>query len=321
MSNLPNSLNQIQYVPPNFNELEVSLFGPGIGECIVVHIGNNEWLIVDSCIDSESKKPAPIAYLERLGVDPSKDVKLFVVSHWHSDHIRGASKIAEQCSAATICFSGAFLTDEFCTLVDMYSGLDRPVFVDKDNCATIEMGSIIKLIRNRCEDKKNLVVPYDLATANKRIYKTEMDGLPSEIWSLSPSSESIVHSLQEIANLIPAPDEKIFRKVIPRPTQNHNSVVLYLKYEDNNVLFGSDLEETKNPLTGWSFIVNSTNRPSEKSHIFKIPHHGSITGHSNDVWQKMVKNNSVGIVTTKIGGRGCIPKQSDIDRHSTQPGD
>lgn len=27
---------------PNVDEVEVSLFGPGYGECIVIHIGDNE---------------------------------------------------------------------------------------------------------------------------------------------------------------------------------------------------------------------------------------------------------------------------------------
>lgn len=311
---MPNSSNQIQCAPPNFNEVEVSLFGPGVGESLVAHIGNNDWIIVDSCVDSETKKPAPLAYLEKLGVDPSNAVKLFVISHWHSDHIRGASKIVEECNAATVCFSGALLTEEFFTLVDNFSGLDQPVLLDRDSCATEEMGSVIKIIKRRCKNKQVVPAPYILASADTRIYQTANNGLSSEVWALSPSSEALVQSLKEIANLIPSPDERSFRKVIPRPTRNHNAVVLYLKYNNYNILLGSDLEETKNPLTGWSFIVHSSNRPSEKSLIFKIPHYGSITGHSDDVWQRMVKKDSIGILTSKIGGKGSLPKQRDVNR-------
>ena len=312
---MPNFSNQIQYVPPNPKELEVSLFGPGIGECLVVHIGNNEWIIIDSCVDPETKKPVPLAYLEKLGIDPAKAVKLFLVSHWHSDHIRGASKIVEQCSAATVCLSGALLTKEFLTLVDMFSGFDRPVLLDRDNCATKEIGSVIKTIKFRIEAKQPPSVPYVFASADKRIFKTTNNGLSSEIWALSPSSESYLQSLKEIANLVPSQEERFLRKAIPRPTQNHNSVVLHLNFNDNyNILLGADLENTSNPLTGWSFIVNSLNRPSEKSMFFKIPHHGSINGHSDDVWKKMVEKNSIGILTSKIGGRGSLPKERDINR-------
>src|SRR5260370_41862626 len=40
-----------------------------IGECVVVHLGFGEWIVIDSCIDRSSREPIAIAYLNRLGVD------------------------------------------------------------------------------------------------------------------------------------------------------------------------------------------------------------------------------------------------------------
>ena len=45
-------MNQTPAERPTAQEIEVSTFGPGFGESIVVHAGNNEWVIVDLCIDS-----------------------------------------------------------------------------------------------------------------------------------------------------------------------------------------------------------------------------------------------------------------------------
>jgi hypothetical protein len=312
---LPNFSNKIQYAPPNKNQAEVSLFGPGVGECLVVHIGNNEWIIIDSCKQAGLKNPVPLEYLQSLGVNPSSDVKLFVITHWHGDHIRGASEIAKQCTSATICFSESLMQEEFFTLVDLFSGLTHPVLVDRNTCATKEMASVIKTIKQRCDNKDLKISPYVLASADKRIYQCKHGNLTSEIWALSPSSETLVESLREIANLIPPTEEKGLRRVIPKPTKNNNSIVLHLQIKnDLNILLGSDLEETKNPLTGWSFIVNSSNRPPDKSKIFKIPHHGSKNGHSEDVWQDMVDQNAIGILTSKLGGKGSPPKNSDINR-------
>lgn len=313
---MPSSSDQILYAPPKPDELEVSLLGPGIGECIVAHIGNNEWIIVDSCTDALTKEPVPLVYLEKLGINPSRSVKLFVISHWHSDHIRGASQIAEQCVAATIYFSEALLKEEFLTLVDTYSGLEQPVLVDRNTCATKEIASIIKTIKKRCERNNNTNTLYfAFASADKRIYQNSQNGILKEIWALSPSSESIIKSLTEIANLIKIPNQDLIRKVIPRPTKNHNAVVLVVTYNnDCKILLGSDLEETNNPLTGWSAIVNSPNRPIGKSDVFKIPHHGSETAHSNDVWTNMVEKDGIGVLTSKIGGRSNIPKPGDIKR-------
>ena len=310
-----NSSNQILSVPPSFDELEVSLFGPGVGECIVVHIGNNEWMIIDSCTDPKTKEPIPLSYLRALGVDPATAVKLIVITHWHSDHIRGASSIVEQSKNATVCLSGAFLKEEFLTLVDAFSGLERPVLVDRKTCATKEMASIIKTVKARCESNDTNAAPYVFANADARISRTRDSGVSNEIWTLSPSSEALTRSLEEIAKLIPCPKERPFRKAIPRPDQNHNSVVLFLNFNNEcNVLFGSDLEETDNSLMGWSFIVNSKNRPAGKSLFFKIPHHGSSNAHSDEVWKEMIENEAICFLTSKRGGKGSPPRESDIQR-------
>ena len=192
---MPNFSNQIQYTPPHPDELEVSLFGPGVGECIVVHIGNNEWIIVDSCIETSTKEPSPLFYLNKLGVNPSESVKLFVITHWHSDHIRGSSKIADECPNATICFSEALLRKEFLTLVSAYSGLEQPIISDRENCGTKEISLIIKTIKSRCEQNGLKQSPYSLTSADNRIYQN--NSVQSEVWALSPSSQSIINSLVE----------------------------------------------------------------------------------------------------------------------------
>ena len=50
----------IKVDPPSPDELEISLFGPGRGECVVVHLGNNDWLVVDSCLDNTSSQPVAL---------------------------------------------------------------------------------------------------------------------------------------------------------------------------------------------------------------------------------------------------------------------
>ena len=312
VKNLPNFLNPIQFNPPSYDETELSLFGPGIGECIVAHMGHNEWVIVDSCLEASTQKPVPLNYLGKLGIGPSKNVKLFIITHWHSDHIRGASQIAYECEAATICFSESFLKEEFLSLIAMYSGLDQVKILDKETCGTREISSVIKTIKTRCEQNKTIKSAYYIfASADKRLYQN----LNSEIWALSPSSQSILNSLTEICSLIPQPSVNEIRGVIPKPDQNHNAIATWIKHGENtNILLGSDLEETKDPLTGWSVVVNSPNRPFGKANIFKIPHHGSKNAHSDSVWKEMVESKAIGILSSKLGGRSSIPKASDIER-------
>ena len=65
------------------------------------------------------------------------------------------------------------------------------------------------------------------------------------------------------------------------PLTKMSTFVLWVQVNDICLLLGGDLEETKHPATGWSTIVNSKRRPKRKAKIFKIPHHGSDSGHSD----------------------------------------
>jgi hypothetical protein len=38
---------------------------------LLVPIGHQEWLLVDSCLDFASRQPALLAYLRSIGVNPS----------------------------------------------------------------------------------------------------------------------------------------------------------------------------------------------------------------------------------------------------------
>ena len=61
--------------PPDPDMFEVSLFGTGVGESIAVHIGQGNWLLVDSCRQRRDDFPAHLSYLQEIGVDLSKAVK------------------------------------------------------------------------------------------------------------------------------------------------------------------------------------------------------------------------------------------------------
>ena len=85
---MPKSFLPINNALPRPYELEVSIFGPGVGECIVIHLGDGQWMIVDSCLDPSSKQSVSLQYLENLGVDIATAVKVVLVTHWRSEERR-----------------------------------------------------------------------------------------------------------------------------------------------------------------------------------------------------------------------------------------
>jgi glyoxylase-like metal-dependent hydrolase (beta-lactamase superfamily II) len=117
-------LTQAQVHPtdcPTDDELEITLFGSGYGESIVVHTGNNRWLLVDSSVNRDGNQPSALRYLSGLGVDISTQVMGVVVTHWHDDHVRGIGEIAEKCTSAKFYLSAALMcskdSKKFHTLV------------------------------------------------------------------------------------------------------------------------------------------------------------------------------------------------------------
>jgi hypothetical protein len=118
--------------------------------------------------------------------------------------------------------------------------------------------------------------------------------------------------LREFAQLLPQPDQPKRQPIAIRP--NNAAVVLWIGIGDLSVLLGSDLEETEDPSTGWSVIVDSKARPDGKSCVFKIPHHGSSNGNQARVWSEMLTDEPTAVLTPFVNGRVELPTRSDVRR-------
>src|SRR6266508_5668592 len=134
----------MRYEAPSFDTFEVSLFGGGIGECVLAHLGGNDWLIVDCCVNRETRVPAALEYFDRIGVDPSTAVTLVVATHWHDDHVRGLCELLRRLPHARLACSAALRCNEFKALLAARDGLMMrgPSGID-------EMSSLIQLLRER----------------------------------------------------------------------------------------------------------------------------------------------------------------------------
>jgi glyoxylase-like metal-dependent hydrolase (beta-lactamase superfamily II) len=149
---------------PSLDEIEVSVFGPGYGECILIHVGDNKWFIVDSCIEPKSKELPVLNYLDRIGVEPSHAVKMIIATHWHDDHVRGLSTLVETCHSAQFCLSSALRTQEFLTLIAAYG--KRTMMV---NSGVKEFSKVIDILQNRKNNLKEKAIPLKYAIADSYI--------------------------------------------------------------------------------------------------------------------------------------------------------
>src|SRR5437016_2440625 len=107
--------------PPRPEELEISIFGPGRGECVILHLGDNEWCVVDSCLAKPAGDPVALEYLRSLQNHAIDGIKLIVATHWHDDHIGGLHDILRAAQQARFCCSMALKAGEFLELVSLVS--------------------------------------------------------------------------------------------------------------------------------------------------------------------------------------------------------
>jgi beta-lactamase superfamily II metal-dependent hydrolase len=301
-------------VPPTLNEVEVSVFGPGYGESIFLHVGQNNWFIVDSCIHPEDNIAAPLKYLQTIGVDPATSVKQVIATHWHDDHVRGLAQIVEACTDADFVCTEAFGSQEFLQLLLLFR-----FDLMSESTGVNEFGRVLQILQERSSRTGKKITPV-LAVANRLLWRNSKESSHPDIvlYSLSPSDTAMIKAKLDFAKLLPSPNEPKRRIVSFGP--NHAAVVLHATVGSFSILLGSDIEETGDPSTGWSVIVASSVRPTTKASFYKISHHGSATGDHEAIWSEMLESEPYAVLTTFENGRNRLPTQNDVERICTLTG-
>jgi len=149
--------------PPSAHELELSVFGPGTGECVVVHLGDGDWIVIDSCIERESGTAVALSYLRELGVPVEKSVRLVVATHWHDDHIGGLGELFETARTAKFVNSAAHPLKNLVRLVTL-GAKTGPA-----SSATVEFHKVTEVLEARRHqgEKRDSVGPVPALANNK----------------------------------------------------------------------------------------------------------------------------------------------------------
>src|SRR5438477_8068024 len=286
---------------PASDEIEVSLFGPGYGECVVVHAGHGDWMIVDSCRlpGKGAPPPAALAYLNSIAV-PSSAVGAVLASHWHDDHITGMADIVKACPEAVFACSSALKSREWIAFLE-----DNTDFVGNFSSGVAELHAVLHARPSA-----------PLWSAFRTLIWDRGEPLPLQVWALSPSPEEINRSHAKIAEaLAHLPTTR--NRILEIDGPNDASVVVWLKIGERSVLLGADLEEHGDAARGWSAILVSEHPVAirdERAELYKVAHHGSITAHHDGIWSDLLGADPVAIVSPWNRGRLPLPTVQDRDR-------
>jgi hypothetical protein len=279
---------------PNVGEITLIGTAGGYGESIVIHLGANNWAVVDSCQDPNSGDCLPLTYLKSLGVDLNH-VRVIICTHWHNDHIKGLSFLLEQCENAKLCFAPCTDVDKFRLLLEM----DQQKV--KSNRSTAEFYKCLEITKKR----GNEVI--------KAISDRLILNLPdsnSQIYTLSPSDATLTAYDHEISTLIE--EIRPYNRVVVK-NPNSKSVVILLLIGKHRAILGADLEVSSNDKEGWVNIIdNSAIIDKDKpASFFKVPHHGSETGYEKRIWDELLIENSTAKLTPFISSK--LPRQKMLD--------
>jgi len=256
---------------PAVNEIEVTLFGPGYGEALAVHLGSGAWLLVDSCIDPDANEPASAAYLQQIGVHAAQ-VRSIVASHWHDDHVGGMSRLAAAYPTAEFVVSTVFNDTEALAFLAAYSGAST----FKLSRGTTELH---RVIRGRKE--------VYFVLHRSIVLEDTLAGRPVRVTAISPLPSAFGRFLAHVAQYKAHKDAPITH--IPDLHPNFEAVALHIDFGNDAVLLGSDLEEHSK--FGWSAVLadqwSSNRRPAT---AYKIAHHGSSTGDHPGIWETLLQS-------------------------------
>jgi hypothetical protein len=294
--------------PPSKDEIEITVFGPGIGESIVIHCPGIGWGVIDCCISEKhsGKIVHPLAYLKALHVE---ELAFIALSHPHEDHYLGMNE-----------------------LLDYYNGrLQRVVYYMGDGVRELltyqarqaipgsySLFRLVEVIKSIDQAEKNGATKRRLGEMTDIIPVTQVN-IPDyppfrvHIQALSPSAESIKQYVDLLRKHIPREGE-ILEKL---PDKSHNLIAsaIWCSVGDVKILLGSDVEKGSNDYTGWRGILRNMDRPSLAANIIKVAHHGSSSSFLAPAWTLHIqKGLPISIITPFTRSGRPLPNPNDVKR-------
>jgi hypothetical protein len=288
---------------PVSDEMEISIFGPGFGECVVLHFGHGDWAVVDSCLDPASKRPVALHYLESLGVDAGQSVRLVVATHWHDDHMQGISSVFQAAPTAIFACTSAVRHPDFTEILASWTGTRSLI----GGSGVDELHNVLIELKRRTPETR-FPAPRR-ASANKTLW--ERGAREVLVKALSPSDAAELAAIARLGTYAPARSKA--RRRLPDIGPNDASVVLSIEIAEHRVLLGADLLVRQDPGLGWMAIINDT-RGAEPHHGFKIPYHGSHNADHDDIWEKLLIQQPWAAVTPVVKGSVRLPDSADCSR-------
>jgi len=287
----------IDYGPgPDPDELEVMVFGPGFGEAVLVHLGEGQWIAIDSCHDPQ-RRPATLAYLNSIGV-AANAVQVIVASHWHDDHVRGISELASSFPEAEFHMSTVFNNREALAFLGATSS--RATGGRTRGC-----DELYRVVTERPAEK------VWFSHQRSILLQRTILGHPVTVTAFSPVPAAFGRMIDFFARSIPQSGTQPHNAAPSKP--NLEAVAIHVEAGDCCLLLGSDLEN--HAQLGWAGVLaDDFCRQRSRASVYKVAHHGSVSGDEEGIWEELLVRDVNAIATPFSLGRQRLPTELDRAR-------
>ncbi len=281
-------------------ELKIVTLGRGTGECILVELEKDNWMVIDCFNEPLSGRPAPIVYLESIGLSPKDVIKKVVITHFHTDHVMGMHNLIKEIDENTsIYLSLAMTHDEAKKYYSEINILNN----DEKLSGVAEFCKIINYLAEN--DRKVIKVKQDMTIFN---------GKDLLVQALSPSEQDTTIAQNSFVALVTSSDLHPEVQHAKRFTPNHFCIALSIRCLKSGryIVLGSDLEITTDDNSGWTAAMSSECAPKDGTiDVMKIAHHGSENGFHLDTWTRLTSQDVIAVLTTF--DRQKLPRGNYID--------
>jgi hypothetical protein len=292
---------------PNPDEIELTFFGPGFGESIVVHVPGIGWGIIDSC-EFKTKNEKFIPPLEYLFLQNINHISFLILTHPHLDHFSGMDEIIQNYLGKIdrVCLYAGDGVREYASYLINKRIMGFP--------GATQLAVILKELKNATKkgaDRRKLgaltsIIPRQGVSVNGKSFEVE-------IISLSPLAEDEERYVDILRKALPKLGEK-FKNL---PDRDHNLIASAIRISvgETIIILGSDVEKGRTALSGWRGIVESLDAPDLSVKVLKVAHHGSTNAYHKKAWEEHSKKSKiVSVIMPYHRGGQILPTIKDIQR-------
>ena len=240
--------------------VNITVFGPGFGESIIIYIPSLGWGVIDSCIH-RAKNVTINPALEFLKSQNVTRLSFLVLTHPHNDHFQGLNLLIEHFLGRIerICYYSGDGIREYRTFLARKHLLREP--------GLVALSQIFKKFAQAKEAGAHIL---KMSERTEIVRRNRYGNSEVEIIALSPSEESIARYVQLLHEAIPRKDGHFSGEM---KDNDHNllSSAILCKVQNLSLIFGSDLEVGKTKHMGWKGVMRNPDSPSLQPTLLKYP--------------------------------------------------